>query len=130
MKRNRIIYWIATVWLAVGLLSTAIIQIFKIQTEGAGGVQNVTHLGYPSYILPLLGIWKLLAVVALLWPKKPLWKEWAYAGIFFTATGALYSHIASGDSFALMAPALLYIILIATSWYFRPVDRKFDLKSC
>ncbi len=39
MKRNRIIYWIATVWLAVGLLSTAIIQIFKIQTEGAGGVQ-------------------------------------------------------------------------------------------
>jgi len=62
----------------------------------------------------------------LLWPKRPLWKEWAYAGIFFTATGALYSHIPSGDSFALMAPALLYIILIATSWYFRPADRKFD----
>ncbi|OJZ11264.1 MAG: DoxX-like family protein [Sphingobacterium sp. 40-24] len=126
MKRNRIIYWIATIWLAVGLLSTAIIQIFKIQTEGAGGIQNIDHLGYPSYILPLLGIWKLLAVVALLWPKRPLWKEWAYAGIFFTATGALYSHIASGDCFALMAPALLYIILIATSWYFRPADRKFD----
>lgn len=128
MKRDKIIYWIATVWLVLGLSSTAIIQLFKIQTEGAGGVQNIAHLGYPNYILPLLGIWKLLAVVALLWPKKPLWKEWAYAGIFFTATGALYSHIASGDSFSFMAPALLYIVLIAASWYFRPADRKFSLR--
>jgi uncharacterized membrane protein YphA (DoxX/SURF4 family) len=126
-KRNKIIYWIATIWLALGLVSTAAIQIFKIKTEGAGGVQNVDHLGYPAYILTLLGIWKLLGVVALLIPKYPLLKEWAYAGIFFTVTGALYSHIASGDPFGLMAPALLYLVLIAVSWYFRPAEKKIIL---
>ncbi|CAM3500275.1 DoxX family protein [Sphingobacterium prati] len=125
MKKSiKIIYWISTVWLSLGLVSTAIIQIFKIQTEGAGGVQNVAHLGYPDYILSLLGIWKILAAIALLLSKRPLLKEWAYAGIFFTATGALYSHLMVGDAFDLMAPALLYLILIAVSWYFRPAEKK------
>jgi len=124
-KRDKIIYWIATVWLSLGLVSTAIIQIFGIKTEGAGGGQNVDHLGYPDYILPLLGIWKILAVVALLSPKRPLLKEWAYAGIFFTVTGALYSHIVVWDSVGLIAPALLYLVLIAVSWYFRPSEKKF-----
>lgn len=125
MKKSiKIIYWISTVWLSLGLVSTAIIQIFKIQTEGAGGVQNVDHLGYPHYILLLLGLWKILAVIALLLPKSPLLKEWAYAGVFFTATGALYSHLMVGDAFDLIAPALLYLTLIAVSWYFRPAEKK------
>ncbi|MGE8381727.1 MAG: DoxX family protein, partial [Sphingobacterium sp.] len=71
------------------------------------------------------GIWKILAVVALLSPRRPLLKEWAYAGIFFTVTGALYSHIVVGDSVGLIAPALLYLLLIAVSWYFRPSEKKF-----
>lgn len=123
-KRNKIIYWVATIWLSLGLTSTAVIQVLKLKTEGPGGLENITHLGYPAYILTLLGIWKILGVVAFLIPKFPLLKEWAYAGIFFTVTGALYSHIASGDSFGLIAPSLLYLILIATSWYFRPAERK------
>ncbi|WP_233789162.1 DoxX family protein [Sphingobacterium sp. HMA12] len=123
-KRDKIIYWVATVWLCLGLMSTAIIQVFRIKTDGAGGVQNVDHLGYPHYILLLLGLWKILAVIALLLPKRALLKEWAYAGIFFTATGALYSHLMVGDAFGLMAPALLYLILIAVSWYFRPAQKK------
>lgn len=123
-KRDKIIYWVATAWLSLGLMSTAIIQVFSIKTEGAGGVQNVDHLGYPHYILLLLGLWKILAVIALLSPKRPLLKEWAYAGIFFTATGALYSHLMVGDAFGLMAPALLYLVLIAVSWYFRPAEKK------
>ncbi|MDF2516259.1 MAG: DoxX-like family protein [Sphingobacterium sp.] len=124
-KRDKIIYWIATVWLSLGLVSTAIIQIFRVKTEGAGGVQNVGHLGYPDYILTLLGVWKILAVVALLLPKRPLLKEWAYAGIFFTVTGALYSHAMVGDSAGLLAPGVLYLVLIAVSWYFRPAEKKF-----
>ena len=123
-KRNKIIYWIATVWLCLGMLSTAIIQIFRLQTFGPGSAGNMTHLGYPSYILPLLGIWKVLGVIAFLIPKYPLLKEWAYAGIFFTVTGALYSHVSSGDTFSSMVPALLYLLLIAVSWYFRPTSRK------
>lgn len=123
-KRNKIIYWIATVWLCLGMLSTAIIQIFRLQTLGPGSAENMAHLGYPSYILPLLGIWKVLGVIAFLIPKYPLLKEWAYAGIFFTVTGALYSHVSSGDTFGSMVPSLLYLLLIAVSWYFRPTSRK------
>ncbi|WP_353181523.1 DoxX family protein [Parapedobacter lycopersici] len=126
-KRDKIIYWIATVWLCLGMVSTAIIQLFRIQADGPGTEENLTHLGYPAYILTLLGIWKILGVIAFLIPKFPLLKEWAYAGIFFTVTGALYSHIASGDTFNLILPSLLYLVLIAISWYFRPSDRKIIL---
>lgn len=123
-KKDKIIYWVATVWLCLGLISTAIIQIFKIKTDGAGGVQNVDHLGYPGYVLTLLGLWKILAVVALLLPRRPVLKEWAYAGIFFTVTGALYSHLMVGDSVSLLIPGLLYLVLIVFSWYFRPDEKK------
>ena len=122
-KRNKIIYWISTLWLALGLVSTGMVQLLK-EKAGAGGADSITHLGYPLYLLTILGIWKMLGVVALLIPKFPLLKEWAYAGIFFAMSGALYSHIASGDSIIEIAPALLIMILLAVSWYFRPVDRK------
>lgn len=123
-KKDKIIYWVATVWLCLGLISTAIIQIFKVKTDGAGGVQNVDHLGYPGYVLTLLGLWKILAVVALLLPRRPVLKEWAYAGIFFTVTGALYSHLMVGDPVSLLTPGLLYLVLIVFSWYFRPDEKK------
>src|SRR5947208_16054380 len=95
-KRNKIIYWIATLWLALGMLSTGTIQLFKAKAEGAlsqPGVYGITHFGYPVYFLTILGIWKLLGVVAVLIPKFPLLKEWAYAGFFFAMTGAEFSHV-------------------------------------
>ena len=126
-KRNRIVYWISTIWLALGMLSTGTLQLFKVKAEGAvapPGVYGITHLGYPVYFLTILGVWKILGVVALLIPKFPLLKEWAYAGFFFAMSGALFSHIASGDSVTENVPALLLLILTVISWYFRPVDRK------
>jgi len=122
-KRNKIIYWVSTIWLALGMVSTGGAQLFKMKA-GAGGEDMITHLGYPIYLLTLLGIWKLLGVVALLIPKFPLLKEWAYAGLFFLTTGAIYSHIASGESVSEILPALLLLLLTAISWFFRPTDRK------
>ena len=126
-KRNKIIYWISTIWLALGMLATGTLQLFKAKAEGAvapPGVYGITHLGYPVYFLTILGVWKILGVVALLIPKFPLLKEWAYAGFFFAMSGAVFSHIASGDSMTQNVPALLLLILIVISWYFRPADRK------
>jgi len=126
-KRNKIIYWISTVWLASGMLSTGALQLFKAKAEGAlapPGVYGIQHLGYPIYFLTILGIWKILGVVALLIPKFPLLKEWAYAGFFFAMSGAVFSHIASGDSLSENVPALLLLGLTVISWYFRPADRK------
>ena len=126
-KRNKIIYWISTIWLASGMLSTGTLQLFRVKAEGAlapPGVYGITHLGYPIYFLTILGIWKILGVVAVLIPKFPLLKEWAYAGFFFAMSGAVFSHIASGDSMTQNVPALLLLILTVISWYFRPADRK------
>jgi uncharacterized membrane protein len=119
-KRNKIIYWIATIWLALGMLSTGTVQLFKVEEE----VDNITQLGYPVYFLTILGIWKILGVVAVLIPKFHLLKEWAYAGFFFAMSGATFSRIASGDSINEIAPSLLLLILTVVSWYFRPADRK------
>jgi len=126
-KRNKIIYWISTIWLASGMLATGLLQLFKAKAEGAvapPGVYGITHLGYPIYFLTILGVWKILGVAALLIPKFPLLKEWAYAGFFFTMSGAIFSHIAIGDSVNELFSSLLLLILTVVSWYFRPVDRK------
>lgn len=122
-KRNKIIYWIATLWLALGMLSTGIVQLLKAK-NGQGGADMIIHLGYPVYLLTLLGIWKILGVIVILIPKFLLLKEWAYAGFFFVMTGALFSHIALSDPINEIFPALLLIILTGASWYFRPADRK------
>ncbi len=119
-KRNNIIYWIATVWLALGMTSTGIVQVIKMKEEA----DMITKLGYPLYFLTILGIWKLLGVVAVLVPKFPLVKEWAYAGFFFAMSGAIFSHLAVGDeAIAYFGPTLL-LVLTVVSWYFRPEGRK------
>lgn len=119
-KSNKIIYWISTAWLALGMMSTGIVQLLKVEDE----ITMMNRLGYPAYFLTLLGIWKILGVIAILIPKFPLLKEWTYAGFFFAMTGALFSHIAVRDpAVDLFGPALLLVLTVA-SWYFRPADRK------
>ena len=127
-RSNKIIYWIATIWLALGMVATGGVQLFKAK-EGQGGADMITHLGYPVYLLTLLGAWKILGVVAILIPKFSLVKEWAYAGFFFVMSGAIFSHIALGDSVVEILPALLLLALTVISWYFRPADRKIILQN-
>lgn len=124
-KRNKIIYWIATVWLALGMVSTGIVQLMQAEKE----VALMLKLGYPTYFLTILGVWKLLGSVVVLMPKFPLLKEWAYAGFFFTTTGAMVSHLASGAEITETFPALLLLVLTVVSWYFRPVERKLVVAS-
>ncbi|HEY9048445.1 MAG TPA: DoxX family protein [Ohtaekwangia sp.] len=119
-KRNKIIYWIATIWLALGMVSTGVVQLLQVKEE----VDMMTHLGYPLYFLIILGVWKLLGVIAVLIPKFPLLKEWAYAGFFFAMSGAVLSHLASGDGAKEFFGPTLLIVLTIISWYFRPADRK------
>lgn len=119
-KRNRIIYWVATIWLSLGMLSTGIVQLLKTDEE----VDMMTRLGYPVYFLSIIGVWKILGVVAVLIPKFPLLKEWAYAGFFIAMSGAVISHWISGDEAKEIFGPTLLLILTVISWYFRPADRK------
>ena len=119
-KRNKIIYWIATIWLGLGMLSTAIVQLLRMKEQE----EMFTNLGYPLYFLTLLGFWKILGTVTVLMPKVPLLKEWAYAGFFFAMSGAVVSHLAvGGNATEIFGPTLL-LVLTMVSWYFRPAGRK------
>ena len=119
-KRNKIIFWISTIWLSLGMLSTGIVQLLKLKEE----TDMMARLGYPLYFLTILGIWKMLGVVTVLVPKFPLLKEWAYAGFFFAMSGAVFSHLASGSGIKEFFGPILLLVLTVVSWYLRPADRK------
>lgn len=118
--RNKIIYWVATVWLAGGMLAGGLQQLLQM----GGYVGILAHLGYPKYFMSIIGAWKILGVIAILIPRFPLLKEWAYAGFFFVMSGALVSHLAMGDTIMEIYPSLTLLVLTVVSWYFRPADRK------
>lgn len=119
-KRNKIIYWIATIWLSLGMTVTGAVQILKLEED----TKMMERLGYPIYFLTILGTWKILGVIAVLIPRLPIVKEWAYAGFFFAMSGAIFSHAAVGDAaMDFFGPSLLLVLTI-TSWYFRPAERR------
>ncbi|WP_139418612.1 DoxX family protein [Chryseobacterium mulctrae] len=124
-KRNKIIYWIVTIFLSIGMLAGGIQQTLQI----GGYNEIITKLHYPLYVLSILGVWKILGEIAILIPKFPLLKEWAYAGFFFAMSGAAISHFAVGQSFTEAVPALILLIVTILSWYFRPSDRKIISKN-
>jgi hypothetical protein len=82
------------------------------------------HLGFPLYILTILGFWYVLAPIALLAPGLGRLKEWAYAGVVFAMTGGFASHILAGDSFGAAAPPLVLAALAVGSYLLRPSSRQ------
>jgi hypothetical protein len=118
-KRKKTAYWIITALLCFCLLG-GIGQLFQVKQV----IDGFAPLGYPLYFISIIGFWKILAIIAILSPKLPLVKEWAYAGVFFTMTGASVSHIAVNDTaFHIIMPMIIACLAIA-SWYLRPESRK------
>lgn len=124
-KRNKIIYWIATGLLSFGMLGSGISQIL----HGEEMNELILHVGYPLYFMYIIGVWKILGVIAIVLPKFKLLKEWAYAGFFFLMTGALISHLAMGDFGNAIFGPFFQTVFIVLSWYFRPADRKIKFDS-
>jgi uncharacterized membrane protein len=118
-KRNKIIYWTVTIFLSIGMLAGGTQQMLQI----GGYNEIVTNLGYPLYLLSIIGVCKILGVIAILVPKFPLLKEWAYAGFFFAMSGAFISHLTIGQPFIEATPSLILLSVTVLSWYFRPIDR-------
>jgi len=123
IKTKVICYWAATAILAFAVLTGGAAQL--VHTSGT--TETVQVLGYPTYFLTILGLWKVLGATALLVPRFPRLKEWAYAGIFFELTGAAASHALSGDygdyAHHLIAPLVLASLAVA-SWALRPQSRR------
>ena len=113
-------YWLATVLVAAELGLGGAWDIARIPSVR----DLVAHLGYPSYFLVLLGSWKVLGAVVLLVPRRPLLKEWAYAGAFFTYTGAIASHLTTGYDRGEVWLLAVLTALTVLSWALRPPSRR------
>ncbi|MFO0684940.1 MAG: DoxX family protein [Sandaracinus sp.] len=117
MKARSLAYWITTLVFALAIGASGIGDLVRAPAI----VEGLGQLGYPAYLMLLLGVWKLLGVAAILAPGAPRLKEWAYAGFFFELTGAAFSHVAAGVG-SPVAPLAL-AALAAASWALRPEGR-------
>lgn len=117
--KTRTVYWATT-----GLVALAFALGGAVDVAHPPNVaEAMAHLGYPLYVATLLGAWKLLGAIAVLAPRLPRLKEWAYAGMFFDLSGAAVSHAASGDGAAKVLTPLVLLALVVASWALRPAGR-------
>jgi hypothetical protein len=123
-RAKNIVYWVTTVLIAFFIGSGGASQIWQYRVDPHG---MVPVLRYPEYFFAILGVWKVLGAIAILWPGLGLLKEWAYAGIFFDLTGAAASCVAVGVygvyGFHVLAPLVLTGLTVA-SWALRPMSRR------
>ena len=109
-------YWITTSLLAGGMIVAGVQEL----RHAPDLLEGARRLGYPDYLLSLLGTAKLVGAPLLLVPRFPHLKEWVYAGFAFDFGGAIISHTASGDTFVQTLPAISCAALLAVSyWLYR-----------
>jgi DoxX-like family len=114
--KRRHIYLATTAILVLETVVGAFSDLARLPYVG----QDVRSIGYPTYVLYIVGVWKVLAVFALLGPRLPRLREWAYAGIFFEMFGAVESHVLAGDHFGKYAVPLAFSFLTLVSWWLQP----------
>ena len=113
-------FWLCTLLVAFEMMAGGVWDLLRIEYVRV----ILAHLGYPPYLLLILGVWKIPCALVLLLPRFLRLKEWAYAGAFFTYSGAVASHILSGDGAELWIPPLVLAILTLGSWLLRPAERR------
>jgi hypothetical protein len=116
-------YWMATGVIAAELLVGGVYDVFQ-WPPAAAELFDATGLGLPRYFGMIIGTWKLLGAVALLVPRYPLLKEWAYAGFTFTMTGAIATNLAVGAAPDATVGAASVLLIGAASWWLRPTSRR------
>jgi hypothetical protein len=122
---TRIFYWTTTALIALETFVGGFVDLTHGRTDlvsGAFAADVVTGLGYPLYVLWIIGIWKILGAITLIVPGFLRLKEWAYAGIVFELSGAVASLAACGRTADLTAPLFLLVLALA-SWALRPPSR-------
>ncbi len=120
MDRKQLAYWITTGLFGIVLGFSGFAHFSHLPMM----VEAMTGMGYPLYFMQIIGLAKLLGVVAILIPSQPLLKEWAYAGFAFNLIGATASHAFSGDELSHTIRPALVLLLGAASYALRPEDRR------
>ncbi|HEY6446393.1 MAG TPA: DoxX family protein [Acidobacteriaceae bacterium] len=121
LSRTRLVwYWIATSLIALEMVTGGIWDLLR--TAYVRGLMD--HLGYPEYMLTILGIWKLLGAIAIVVPRFPRLKEWAYAGMIFDLTGAAASHAICREGVSQFVVTMVLALIVLASWSLRPDSRR------
>jgi len=121
----RILYWTITALIALETFVGGFVDVTHGRTAVVSGpfvADVVTRLGYPAYVLWIIGIWKILGAITLIIPGFLGLKEWAYAGIVFELSGAVASLVACGRT-ADLTPPMVFLVLALASWALRPPSR-------
>src|SRR2546428_210816 len=113
-------YWVTTLLIATECVVGGMMGALRLPPF----IGIIEHLGYPAYFMTIIGVWYILAGVAVLVPRFPRLKEWAYAGAVFTYTGAAASHLAVGDGAGALVAPIIFTGLAAASWALRPSARR------
>ena len=119
MTARTVVYWATTGFVVFNILSGGLAELLQLK----GNIEGMQALGYPLYVMTILGTWKVLGSIALLAPRFPRLKEWAYAGIFFNMTGAAISHLVVGDEAWHVYYTASVAIVALISWALRPESR-------
>ncbi|WP_208744157.1 DoxX family protein [Leptospira andrefontaineae] len=114
------VYWISTLLLVLCLAIGAVLDL----GQASSVLESLSHLGYPKFLAPILGVWKVLGSIAILIPGFQRLKEWAYAGVFFDLSGAFLSHVIVGDEFRELVPIIAILGFALISWATRPITRR------
>lgn len=120
-KRNQIFYWILTILLLLPTAGSGIPELFMNASPST--LQALHTLGYPFYIVKILGLAKILGAIAILTPGFPKLTEWAYAGFTFLFVGATASHLLAGDTAHAPFP-LIFLVLLMGSYFLRKKTTK------
>ena len=120
MRLKTTAYWLTTILGPASFIIGGVLQFTQSEEVRVG----LEHLGYPLYFASILGVWKLLGVAAIVAPRFPRLKEWAYAGFVFDLTAAAASHAFVGNSAADIIAPLVFLALVVASWALRPDSRR------
>ncbi len=117
MNKQTAGYWAATVLFCLAMAASGVMNLLRVEQMK----ESITALGYPEYLMTILGVAKILGVIALLSPSTPLLKEWAYAGFTFDLLGASASHALAGDPIVETTVPLVILGIAAASYFLRPL---------
>jgi hypothetical protein len=113
------LYWVVTALVALAFVVPGVLNLARAPHIA----HDMATLGYPPYFMTILGAWKLLGAVAIVLPRSPRLKEWAYAGMIFDLTGAAASRAAMGHGAAMILVPLVIAVGVGLSWALRPPSR-------
>lgn len=112
-KTINILYWIVTILFCAAMLMDGIAGLMHVQD----GKVALAHLGYPEYLMSIVGIAKVLGALAILQTRFKIIKEWAYAGFTINFIGASLSHFFAGDTTGMFFMPLVVLAFMFVSYY-------------